>query len=312
MRRLEISQIIVLSFYFMHISAMESMVEVHPFMLSNADQSLQIIKDKHLYGSSRAEKAPEVEAARAVFDDSQEAWTYGTWDDGAQWKSNRRCGLGLLELLSGDRQMGIMLIAAAVRKDNSAWARYYLGLLTLVAGTMKDPISAAFEHFKKAHEINPHHIPSHWYRHIMAVTGWKTDDWRVEPKQNWMIWFDRQLCGNYRNKLGYPLAVYARECHDQIGAEMLCLQMAARYPNEYQDNALRALYRYCIKVEHGAPHQYAQQAETLLREKASQRGGYIARAFIEKLAEFRIQNTPDAKMQDSDDGKSSISNVIIQ
>jgi hypothetical protein len=302
MRRLEML-VIMFSFYAMHINAMESEVEVHPFMLFKVDQSLQAIKDQHRYGIFRDENAPEVQAARAMFDDSQEAWTYGTWDDGVRWKSNRRCGLGLIELLSGDKQMGTMLIAAAVRKDKSAWAHYYIGLLTLVVGGMKDPISAAFEHFKQAHEKSPH-IPSHWYRHIMAVTGWKVDDWKAEPKQNWMIWFDRQLCGEYRDELGYPLAVYARACRDEVGAELLCLQMAARYPNKYQDDALRGLYEYSTKIEHGAPHPYAQRAEELLREKASQVDGYFARTLIEDLNKLRKQKTVDTKIQDSDDERS--------
>jgi hypothetical protein len=279
MRRVE-KKIILLSFYVMHIGAMEP-IEVHPFMLSSVDQSLQAIKSSECYGLFYDEKNPALKQARQILKDHSpdDPWMYGEWEDGSQWKVNLRCGVGLLELLRGRSNQAEKMIADAINEDNSAWARYYAGLLTLTRGKKEDRIPTAFEHFKKAHEDNPHQIVSHWYRHIMAMAGWE-----AAPKDNWVTWLDAFLCRNHKRELGYPLAVYARKCNDTIGAEMLCLKVAATQRTRYQEKALIDLYKYSAKKVNGLAHPYAQEAEELLRNLATQKQRhYIVPTIIEKL-----------------------------
>lgn len=288
MLRVEKKQIMMMSFCFAQICAMEPIIEIHPFMYSGINTSLQLIKDKEIYGISRDRKAAAVKDARKVFIDNMngDSWIYGAWDDGSPWKMSARCGVGLLELLSGDQDGAKVLIVDAMREDKSAWARYYVGILVLIAGKMENPIGTAFKYFQKAHEDNPDHIPSHWYRHIMAIAGWD-----AERKENWVTWVDNLICRNYKKNLSYPLALYARKYNDQVGAEMLCLEVAARYPNQYQVNALNDLEGYCLKKKDETEHPYAQQSEALLRELAGQRGGYLARAVVGRLDDFRNEAT---------------------
>ena len=274
---------IILIFTVMYLDAMESMQEIHPFMLPSVNQSLQAIKDSHSYGFFSDENNPVLQQARAVFNDHvvRGTWMYGQCENGSDWKMNTRCGKGLFELLIGNNKNGITLIQRAADEDQSSWAHYYLGLLILVAGKMDKPLSKAFEHFQKAHRDNPHQVASYWYRHIMAIAGWN-----AQLKNNWMTWLDQRLCANHKKTLSYPLAVYARTCNDTVGAEMLCLKEAAIHHNPYRDKAIGALYRYCLPKEDGSLHPYAQEAETILREIASKRNGYyLARTAINRLDE---------------------------
>jgi hypothetical protein len=299
MRRLVKKQIMMMSFCVMQMCAMDSIIEVHPFMHSGIHVSLQAIKDKQIYGLFRDKEACEVQAARKVFIDNMngDSWIHGKWDDGSRWKMSARCGVGLLELLSGNQDKAKDLIVNAMREDKSAWAHYYVGIFVLIAGKMENPIPTAFKYFQQAHQDNPDHIPSHWYRHIMAMAGWN-----AEQKNNWMIWLDTLLCKNYKIRLSYPLALYGRKYNDQVGAEMLCLEVAARYPNEYQRNAINDLQTYCLKGNDSTGHPYAHQADALLREIASKRSGYLARIAVGKLDMLKYDH-PQFSLSDSNDDK---------
>lgn len=264
MRRIRKKLIMMVSFYSMQSATMERVTEAHPFMLSNVHESLQTIKDNGLYDSD--DNNPEIQDARRVFQDNakQGPWIEGQWDDGRYWKASTRCGLGLCTLLTGNTKKGKELILDAAQQEHSAWARYYVGIFVLVKPKKPDRISMAWNCFKTAHEDNPNHIVSHWYRHIMAMVGWES-----ELKDNWVGWFDRWLCEGFKTELSYPLAVYAHNCRDQVGAELMCLQVAAEHEGEYQDKALRRLYHYCISQKDGTAHPYAQEAESIMHAIAA-------------------------------------------
>jgi hypothetical protein len=291
MRRREQRQILLLlSFWFTHGVAMEPgvepaderIIEVHPFMLSSVEASLQKLKDNNLYSPDVDAEDPIVQEAREAFQNQVEqgTWIEGQWDDGSRWKSSTRCGLGLYVFGTGDMDAGEKLINDAALKDGSTWASYYLGIIELITEEEPDAF-VALEHFKKAAKANPEHIGPNWYRHIMAVAGWHAAD----LKDNWLSWLDGLLCKRSKVSLSYPLAVYARKCQDTFGAELLCLEVAARHKNAHQRTAIKELYHYSVHNYDGTRYPEAQKAERILRSIGSHTRYHLIQEAIRLLDE---------------------------
>jgi hypothetical protein len=275
-------------------------IEVHPFMTSNVDQSLQKIKDNGVYGPGTDEDNPIIRDARIVFEEQVEKgfWIEGAWNDREKWKASTRCGLGLCTFLTGNVKEGKKLIVRAAYLDHSAWAHYYLGLIELV--TKKKPnIAPALQHFKKAHENNPNHIPAHWYRHIMAMLGYRhSAPADLQPKDNWVTWADKCLVLEEKIELSYPLASCARTCRDEVGAEMMCLKVAAENKNVYQKAAIGRLCYCCFPQKNGAPHRYAREAEEILRDIGTRSEYREIQEAVRKLDEIKENERVLAGLKD--------------